>query len=354
MSRNEPLQLIEHLSPGIFKDDSSRRNTKAEVFIGLQTGAIDPRLLIAIWFDFFQGLSFSSGEVSAYREDYWPWFVEVGWRYLSDIDNQRLVPFIVHTCGSAIRQFVDVPKEYVFLLLSKSEDEQVLLHKVLGDQMLKSMDDLGLGGEVASSMTMQDVIAQVQNTLDSDDVDRYDRIAEFEKILFSSQVVGDNSDLRTEEVFQVQALFDFISLFTKKIPVERITESYFDLLRQATRSQMDEETKIILGAKIVREMIPEQSKSISQNEEMSELVDTTLSTEKNLQGAVYEERDTLRTVFQSAQSTFGTDLSTIDIPVLLSYLDTQATEQGDERIRDLVRFNESTGKFEWNTDMLSE
>ena len=119
---------------------------------------------------------------------------------------------------------------------------------------------------------------------------------------------------------------------------ELIEQFHFD--QYATSEKIPVNTRYTLQA-------IEQYTDVAAEIPVSDVPDTKIKNSKR-------EKYAFQDVVSGIHNQFGADFSTIDIPKLLSYLDTQATEQGDERIRDLVRFNESTGQFEWNTDMLSE
>ncbi len=296
-------------------------------------------------FQLWQSMSgFFSSDI-ALQHDYDYFFellyVDLTWRFLSYLHTDKVGSVVSKTFHIAPVLGVDVWQKIVSYLQNPmlSKLEQIRIYGAIRSAVLASSATFPAPYK-NTIYSVRDIVEQIedQENLESGSLEEADMLSRVTSLYMVDSSFSVEKSMYSDLTWGVKQLFEVIHFFlgVKPDSIDIVVREYF--LEKPPMPPVPYED-------LYDGYVPDQESVPDTNE---------VILEDGKEGKTVNELRTLSEIYQSAQSTFGTDLSTIDIPVLLSYLDTQATEQGDERIRDLVRFNESTGKFEWNTDMLSE
>lgn len=337
-------------TPQLFASEEDELKTKEQLFLALDSGQYGVRLAVHTVATYFRERGMTQSDIDMHWTTYWQWLGQWLWGNMVSCDKQDIVEFLIPTLPIAMRNFVNLEAQYVEMLAYKKSQESMFVHAEITKRFVESVALLHPSTQyVDQSVRVGDVATFLTQQTKQGAVEDYSVLAHLDEVLYTGMFLSETEAFVVQKTMQIQRLLSFGKMLLKNVSAGEIVSMYDELFAEdvlAQEGEFDELTKGLVAVRVLEQVVEtsEYKTAVKENVDVDQ---------SNIEEKVGSQNP-LSIQFQSAQSTFGTDLSTIDIPVLLSYLDTQATEQGDERIRDLVRFNESTGKFEWNTDMLSE
>ena len=268
--------------------------------------------------------------IETYRNTFWEWYVFASWKLLYQLPNDKVLQIVQNQIPDAIRQGENVEFRLLTYMAIHVPDVEPLMtfYRTLKKNILESTAVLGKENNVAVSLSQ--IVVDLNKINQNFDALKY---SEFK--------------MRVGKILS-QSQFEHEYLFT---PPAKILSNLLNLLNFLSATDettifvaVDAHTKPVLYKKLERGDFARQAQDVNTESPVEKFgPPVTLPPEKFL-----EVKEFLLSKFPQDESGQFQDFDGV-----MSLLDDTALAMGDERIRDLYMFNEDSGEFEWNQQLLA-
>lgn len=270
------------------------------------------------------------GSIETYRNTFWEWYVFATWKLLYQLPNDKVLQIAQYQIPDAIRQGENVEFRLLTYMAAHVPDPEQLVtfYRTLKKNILESTATLGT--ENNKPVSLSQIVGDLNKLNQNFDALQY---SEFKvrvgKIISSMQ-------------------FEHEYVFT---PPEKILSNVLNLLNFLAATDennifvaVDAHTKPVLYKKLERGDFTSQPTGVPIE-----------AIQEKLGPPVMLPPEKFAEIKEFLTSQFSQDASQQfeDLDGVMSLLDDTAVAMGDERIRELYIFNENTGQFEWNQQLLT-
>ena len=278
--------------------------------------------LFKAWHQYFVQHDFDIELIRKYFNTYWKWYVMVTWKNFSSLDEILLSQTIPYQFMMAFRLGYDITNFYANQIVSFIPEDKIqdTTHGSISEQIKNSQ----LPFDYHSGKTVAELVRDIQNITRLDEFERSQIYADIEVFLFEEEDIKTNE----EKLKRVNELFDFFTFMSDPKAIQIFRKVYTD-------------TAIYLPGNLIDSVIEEITMG-TDNENISIVV------EKN---AVEKSYNTIRAqVLSLIEGSYGDDGD----EKILAALQKISEDSNDPHILDLYYYDEQSGKFVWNEELLEE
>ncbi len=282
-----------------------------------------------------------------YIASYFRWHVLFTWRRLQDVSRDDMVQFVIpRQTMVALALDFDVWLEIIWYLNLCTHDEAEM--KMVYEKMRNSFfqSPAIIGKAEGKEMTQVDMIKEIQllDRRGNDALAMAEFYSKYSTILTKS--IPEYDQLFPISKEKVLRAFVDLTHFFMGVDAEKIYLVVDTSLHEEKYQAQDMRLQLF-GSRYFQSQNQEDSESPEEEDIAAEPAIET-------QPGTVVEPSVYKKIQQDLQMKFtlGADGQFENIEGVMGYLDDMATTEQNEKIRDLYIFNENTGLFEWNTQLI--
>ncbi len=300
----------------------------------------DPKFsiqLFGLWHRFFTERKFDIAFVTELFDTFWEWYVVATFENFSKHSAEEMVSIMVYQTPMAFRLGYDVPLLYIDyqMLYVPEEQDQRNLHKAIGEGILGNT----MPFDYRRGISLKDLIQKIKQKDRLDRIEWSNMMGAMEEFVFPENVTASLTLSMEEKLDKVVKIFDFFVLLSDVRAIDGVRETYVRYAPHLSSSlfsdiTFDEFSKDELEK---AEQIIEQEGVVQDQDVPKNNLSTT--------------RDAIVRSAEDQKLSIGSDEY---VDFVLNALQKYSEQYNDPRILDLYYYDEKTGSFVWNEELLDQ
>ncbi len=264
----------------------------------------------SLLYNFFLDNKFDYKIIKEYYNTYWVWFVRVVTKEMNYIDPKDFLiffPRILTTAFALNRDVVGKFLDYMYIRFSTP-----LERDKLGFDLKGSIVSMDFPVDIFSEepMSFKNFVVKIERKKNKGEIEDASFLGRLENNMFKHLVTDRDA---TERTLLVNKFIDFVKFILRTTDFDDIIFDYMRLVEQGVTT-------------------PEEYASLKKIEETKKEITNYIEIKKEVENKFGNNFDKVKEIY--------------------NYLEQKGVESKDNKIKELIYFDEEMGKFVWNEDLL--